>query len=57
MSPEGWAWAVCVCFCFFFFRVHGSKARFQGYLILLLDSLSHAFALNCVMQAAYKVVL
>lgn len=40
-----------------FFQVHGSKARFQGHLILLLDSLPHALALNCVMQAAYKVLL
>lgn len=34
MSPED-VWAVCVCI---FWGVHGSKARFQGYLILFLDS-------------------
>lgn len=51
---RGGVWAVCVCI---FWGVHGSKARFQGYLILFLDSLPHALALNCVMQAAYKVVL
>ena len=46
----------CLCLCFFF-QVHGSTARFQGHLILLLDSLPHALALNCVMQAAHKVLL